>query len=278
MPILVSSTEDIASMTIKKVLLDEMGFKETNKTFDDFPVYENKGILLLTTNTPLINTNHLEEKFPTDLYIYLSRHTSYSKNPGLLTHTTGNWIKEALFGGQPESIAIAPSLAIKKAYLSLKKRSLEFNLTGYPVTMEATHHGPTIMNTPLIFIEIGSSEEQWKNETAAQIVALSALDVINNKLPENVITCLGIGGPHYCPNFNKLIESRDYATGHIIPKYVLENMNLDMIKNALTRTIPKCTRVVLDRKGIPSVSRQLIDNYLKNNSIETERVRSINHG
>ena len=144
--------------------------------------------------------------------------------------------------------------------------------------MEVTHHGPTIMNTPLLFMEIGSSEEQWRNEIAAEIVALSALDVINKKLPKNTITCLGIGGPHYCPNFNKLIQSHEYATGHIIPKYVLENMNLNMIKTALTRTIPQCTRVILDRKGIPSGARQLIDNYLRGNAIETERVRKLNHG
>ena len=114
LPILVCSTEDIASMTIKEVLIEKMNFKETKRIFDSYPVYENNGILLITTNTPLINTNNLEKEFPTDLYIYLSRHTSYSKDPGLLTHTTGNWIKEALFGGNPESLAVAPSLAIRK--------------------------------------------------------------------------------------------------------------------------------------------------------------------
>jgi len=46
-----------------------------------------------------------------------------------------------------------------------------------PVNHEVTHHGPTKFNQPSIFIEIGSTELGWRNETGGKIVAQAILNV-----------------------------------------------------------------------------------------------------
>ena len=35
------------------------------------------------------------------------------------------------------------------------------SVLDYEITIEATHHGPTSLKKPLLFIEIGSTEKQW---------------------------------------------------------------------------------------------------------------------
>ncbi|MHA2059587.1 MAG: D-aminoacyl-tRNA deacylase [Candidatus Ranarchaeia archaeon] len=278
MVVLISSTEDQASTTIRKVMISDMAFEPTEREFDKHPIYEKDGILLATTDQPLINTNHLEESLPTDLYIFLSRHKSTSNTPGLLTHTTGNWGSNTDFGGSPKTLAIAPPQALRTAFHSLQKYQQEFNLHRFMVTMEATHHGPTTMNTPLIFVEIGSTTTEWKNLDAAKAVALTAMEVARSNSSDTITSCIGIGGPHYCPNFNKLLANTPYAVGHIIPRYALANFDLEMIMKALSRSEPKVDQVILDWKGIPGSIRQDIVKYLNEQTVQTHRVRKLIHG
>jgi D-aminoacyl-tRNA deacylase len=47
------------------------------------------------------------------------------------------------------------------------------------ITLEATHHGP-ITNKPTMFLEIGSTEEYWKRQDAAQVMALVSVKKLVN--------------------------------------------------------------------------------------------------
>ncbi|MHA2408008.1 MAG: D-aminoacyl-tRNA deacylase [Candidatus Ranarchaeia archaeon] len=278
MVVLISSTEDQASTTIREILINDMAFQPTEREFDNHPIYEKDGVLLATTDTPLIHTDHLEKSLPTDLYVFLSRHKSTSDTPGLLTHTTGNWGTASDFGGSPKNIAVAPPQALRISFLSLQKYQREFGLHDFMVTLEATHHGPTEMNTPLLFVEIGSTPTEWKNLDAAKAVALTALDIAQSSPSDEITSCIGIGGPHYCPNFNKLLLRQSYALGHIIPRYALTDFDLDMIPMALSRSHPKVDQVILDWKGIPGNIRQDIVKYLSEHTIQSHRVRNLIHG
>jgi hypothetical protein len=42
---------------------------------------------------------------------------------------------------------------------------------GYETGIECTHHGPSAVGVPSLFVEVGSDEPQWKDETAARAVA-----------------------------------------------------------------------------------------------------------
>ncbi|MGV9170195.1 MAG: hypothetical protein ACOC38_09685, partial [Promethearchaeia archaeon] len=64
MRLLVTSEKDIASQTIKDVLLSDYGFDKTGETFEDHPVFAlDDQLKLITTERDLIHTNHLEEHF-----------------------------------------------------------------------------------------------------------------------------------------------------------------------------------------------------------------------
>ena len=47
----------------------------------------------------------------------------------------------------------------------------------YDLTLETTHHGP-VLSTPTLYIEIGSTESQWKSSAAGDAWA----SVISNNL------------------------------------------------------------------------------------------------
>jgi D-tyrosyl-tRNA(Tyr) deacylase len=55
-----------------------------------------------------------------------------------------------------------------------------------------------------VFVEIGSTETEWKDRKAGFVIAKSIAETIKNfkENPYNEIA-IGIGGPHYCPNLIK---------------------------------------------------------------------------
>jgi len=108
--------------------------------------------------------------------------------------------------------------------------------------MEADHHGPTI-DKPIIFVEIGSTGEEWGNKQAAKIVAEGTLAMIqSNKEYESV---LGIGGGHYTKKFTEFILETEYAVGHIAPKYVIDNLNFEMFKQAVEKNVESVKKAVV---------------------------------
>jgi D-aminoacyl-tRNA deacylase len=189
MPTFVMCTKDPASIKMGEYLIENY-FEETEKTFHDHPVFRYKNADLIVIDTEHIYADWLDKEYPTDLFIVLSRHSSKSGEPTLTVHTTGNW-GDALYGGQARTLSVAPA----QHMLPALKYMAEHKLEGFSVSYEVTHHGPTL-NTPIMFVEVGSTEEQWKREDAAAVVAEAALRAIE---PENVETAIGIGGGHYAP-------------------------------------------------------------------------------
>jgi D-tyrosyl-tRNA(Tyr) deacylase len=49
----------------------------------------------------------------------------------------------------------------------------------YEVSFECTHHGPSL-NVPTMFVELGSSFQQWSDLKGAEAVAYSAMTAIAN--------------------------------------------------------------------------------------------------
>ena len=131
----------------------------------------------------------------------------------------------------------------------LTENTKKYELQDYSITLEATHHGPLI-DKPCVFIEIGSTEIEWQDKRAGFIIAKTISDTIQEfkENPYNEVA-VGIGGPHYCPNFNKLQLKSNIAFSHIIPKYVLP-WKKEMIQEAINKTEEEVDFVVLDYKGI----------------------------
>lgn len=257
--VIMTTKVDLASMNIRERLIENFGFKETEKVFDGNPVFEMDGVLILTTNGEMIYYDNLDSSIENQLgikpklIVFASRHSSKQKLPALTTHITGNWGK-AMYGGKDESLAVAHPIAMKLALLKLN----ELNDLGWTVCYEATHHGPSEIDVPSLFIEIGSSEEEWVNDRAGEILAETIVYVLENveKADEKFKPALGIGGGHYAPKQTKRALNTDLAFGHILPKYA-QPVSRELLLKAIERTYDGIEAIYVDWKGSKGETREL---------------------
>jgi D-aminoacyl-tRNA deacylase len=248
--------------------------KKDGQVFDGNPVYASGEILLISSKRELVDSEHVERALKTDLLIFASRHRSTARKPALLVHCTGNWTAEAELGGRPYELAVAPASAMKEALLELARQKNMFDLKQYDVTMECTHHGPTSMSTPLLFVELGSDEVSWRDEVAGESVARAVMKVAKGVRVSRA--ALGVGGPHYAPNFTRVVQSSsDIAVGHVIPNYVLRTFRSDMMRKAIERTLEKVGLVLLDWKGLRSEQREFIKPMIDELNLETFKTHEI---
>ena len=268
MNVIMTTKVDLASMNIKRKLIENFGFKESDELFDGNPVYQNAKTIILTTNDEMIyydNLDHEIEKqlgFKPGIIIFASRHSSKQKLPALTTHITGNW-REAMYGGRDGSLAIAEPNAMKLALLKLN----ELNDMEWLVCYEATHHGPSELDVPSLFIEIGSSKEEWINDRAGEIVAETIIYVLDNyKKTKNKIA-LGIGGGHYAPKQTRRALEGELAFAHIAPKYV-HPLPKEMLLKALERTNGRVEAIHVDWKGSRGETRQMARALAEERGIE----------
>ncbi len=183
-----------------------------------------------------------------DFVIFASKHESESKEKTLSLHAPGNW-RIAEYGGTSGKVCRASALFQKKMFENLSKNSEQYHLKDYKITLEATHHGPLI-DKPCLFIEIGSTETQWVDRKAGFVIATTIRDTIEEFKPNPYAeVAIAIGGPHYCPNFNKLQLNSNVAIAHVIPSYSIP-ITKEMIQQAMDNTEEEVDFAVLDWKGL----------------------------
>lgn len=240
-------------MNIRHQLLINWGFQKSEEKIHN-TVYslsiENKDIRLVTINEEAIYF-HPTWSFHPQLIIYLSRHSSQSGTPTLSVHTPGN-LSQATKGGLTRKISIAPAIAMKEALHEMAKQREAIGLE-YEVSYECTHHGPSF-NVPTMFVELGSSPLQWGDSEAAKVVARAVIASIRSSTSKHIVT-LGIGGPHYNQKFTRLALEGPHAFGHIIPKYLIPEVDIEILKQCVDHTLEPVELIILDWKGIRSVNR-----------------------
>ncbi|MBI2147695.1 D-aminoacyl-tRNA deacylase [Candidatus Woesearchaeota archaeon] len=252
---LLFSSSDIASMNIQKHIL-EKGIADVmpNKEYGNFPVrsWTTKchTIKMYTTEMFSIHCDHIDQEIdPCDAIVFVTKHRSKEEVPAVTVHSPGNW-GEALFGGKPASIN-SPLPRLLRAGLEQLQQQVKQQTKkeiGSPsiAALEATHHGPDI-DTPCMFIELGSCEQQWQDPAGGKIVAEALMALLEMDIPEYDIA-VGLGGPHYCPNFVKVMEKSDYCFGHICPKYCLKDLTKELLRDAMEKS--NATVIILDWKGL----------------------------
>jgi len=225
--------------------------------------------ILYTENLDLEKINQY------DFVIFASKHQSEKKEKTLSVHAPGNW-RTAEFGGHSGKICRTSAFFQKQIFEKLEANADLYKLKDYKITLEATHHGPLI-NKPCVFIEIGSTETEWKNKKAAFIVAKTISETISEfkENPYNEVA-IAIGGPHYCPNFNKIQLSSNVAISHIIPQHALP-LKEEMIKEAVEKTEEEIDFALLDWKGLgTSEQRQQILEILGKFYIRHKKTSDVN--
>ena len=282
---IITSSKDLAGATIRQQLLKDYGFEEVEgESFDSSKVFslriEDCEARLFTVASDSIHCENIDKRIPAaELFIFATRHYSKAGVPALTTHSIGNWDK-AEFGGKDRTICQSPAVLIKLFLQNLEAVAKSESYNG-EVVQEATHHGPYI-EKPAVFIEVGSSEQQWRDAKLASMVADSligglgdfvALNEQNGQNREYEIL-VALGGLHYATSFRKLMLDSKYAVGHICPKHMLSFLtaNPQLLQQAMNSCHPeKAGAVALDWKGLGK-EKQKVKELLDSNGIKYFRV------
>jgi len=274
MILLVASNKDAAGLSITRQVLDHYPFKITGATFQKNPVYSTqinkKEVTLIMLNEETINAQHLTEGFPKpSLIVFMSRHSSTSGKPTLSVHTPGN-LGPAEFGGLPRQVSISPATAMRDALKALAYFKEGMQL-AYEVSYECTHHGPSL-DVPTMFVELGSSPEQWRDLKAAEAVAHAAMSAIGKFAASEETAVLGIGGTHYNERFTRMALDGEAVFGHMIPKYAVPLVDSEMLRQCMKKTLERVECAILDWKGIKSADKPQLLRVLEEVGLQYRKV------
>lgn len=274
MILIASSVKDVASLNIENQILKHYDLKKTIEKFQGNHLYVadigGKSVKLATLSEELTYAQNVANAFiDLELVIFISKHSSISATPTLSTHTPGN-LSQAKFGGIPRRVSISPGNSMRDALKVLMKLKEEFQL-DYEVSYECTHHGPSL-DVPAMFIELGSSPKQWKDPRAAEVVAHATMEAISRFGATSVDTVLGIGGPHYNRKFTEMALGDEVAFGHIVPKYAAANLDSEILRQCINRTVEKVEFAILDWKGIRSEHKPGLVSMLREANVHFRKV------
>jgi D-aminoacyl-tRNA deacylase len=201
------------------------------------------------------------------LILVASPHSSSAGVMSLSIHSPGNFGK-AKVGGAPRKLSIAPAVYLGEGLRKFKEIKEREGLE-HVVTLEVTHHGPTL-DLPIVFVELGSDEKGWASVGGAK----AAAEVIRHllDLEPSGEALVGVGGPHYAPSFTKLtLSGRNF--GHICPKYALPNLDGEMLVQMVEKTTPRPEKLVIEWKGVPGRYRENIIRVAEEMGLVIEKLR-----
>ncbi|MCD6502967.1 MAG: hypothetical protein DRN30_04720 [Thermoplasmata archaeon] len=246
--VLVMCRRDVASVNIGEHIIDMTKPKSASQ-FNNEPVYEIfENVLMVTIDKDHIFYNDLDKEISRtlgitpDILVFLSRHSSATKIRTLTVHPVGNY-NENPYGGLPRTLVYAEPYLMSETLRHLYKKSKDLD---YRCSYEVTHHGPYV-SSRTFFIEIGSSEEAWKDKDAGSAVASALVDALESFLDgrhSKKRPMVGVGGGHYAPRFTSYALD-GFNFGHMVPEH---SMNLDSILMAL-RFTPDVESVGIHWKG-----------------------------
>jgi D-aminoacyl-tRNA deacylase len=257
--IIAYTTEDPAGSNVARRLHELYGFKPSEMILEagtELRAWEYHSVKLVELHTRLSNASEYLSQVPSfaaGLVIFASRHKAESGRPSFTVHSTGNWGDDPQWGGNPHELGKTSAKAIASAYRWFKDNPHD----GFELSLEATHHGPTSLHSPSVFVELGSSEKEWKKTDAGGHLASCVMAVAQNWSSEQGRTALGMGGTHYASKFNPL-EGKEFNFSFICPKHALDNFSTQMLKQAIAKTAEKVECIVLDWKGTTLPQRDAV--------------------
>jgi D-aminoacyl-tRNA deacylase len=265
MHLIVCSSRDVASMNIMNNLLTMLDFERGK--IGDYEFYYTEDIGIVKIDERLIYADYLDEKLKKlglefEEILFASRHSSKDGRNILTVHVSGN-VGTADYGGKPYSLAKPSPITMKNYTLALIERIEE--LPDFEFTLEATHHGPSEIQTPSAFYEIGSTEEAWRNEKAGEIVAESMIEALRDDRRDWIIA-VGVGGTHYVPRQTEIMISTKFTFGHNFAKYTFPHLNEEIVEKAVK--ISDAKFIVIDEKSVTSNVKNLIKNVAEKLNID----------
>ncbi len=210
------------------------------------------------------------EKIKEEKIVFLSKHASEAGTKSLTVHMIGNF-GDAKYGGKSRELSGALPWVGANYLRSLGEKNVSsgLNKQGFVVSYEATHHGP-FTNKKCVFIELGSSPADWKNELGAKVIAETVVESTLDRVGDKIV--IGIGGGHYAPDFTKLTLRQPFAFGHICPKHHLENLNYALFDQMVKKS--RASMVILDWKGLKEHKEKVLK-FVDKSGLPFERVQNL---
>ncbi|WP_318566880.1 D-aminoacyl-tRNA deacylase [Salinigranum marinum] len=193
------------------------------------------------------------------LLLFLSRHSGET-GPLLSAHFTGNF-GPAEYGGSDGELARACPRAQQAVVAALDRHAPD----GYDVGIECTHHGPSRIGVPSMFVELGSSDEEWDDPNGARAVARAVLDLsgvpADRTDGDRTRHVVGFGGGHYAPRFERIVRETDWAVGHVGADWPLDAMghpreHPEVVRGAFEASAADLAVVDGDRPSLVDVVRE----------------------
>ncbi len=269
-PLIVASRTDPASFNIAQNLIQHHGFELAGQSGPRPNLYKRGDVNLILVDRECIHVGPQDIPVTAGFIIFASKHRSNTETPALTVHATGNLFREAKYGGEPEEVSFVEPSRISAALSSLAN-GVKREKFRIEVTMEATHHGPTSFQVPVLFLEIGSGREEWTNPILGRIAADAAVSATVNNLtaPTNAV---GFGGTHYPAKHTLLNLQGTHAIGHVVSKYAIEARVSDkIIQDTFTKTVGGCRTAVVDWKGLKGEQRRVLVDKLSGWNIDIVR-------
>ena len=242
---IICSEMDDASQNVARHLLKRVPWARCSEG----PVQWTYGnFQLLVTKGRLIKQEALDRELNADLLIFASRHQSEKrKGPVFTAHFTGN-----IEGSQQvvPTLARAAPRALKLVVERLKR------LSSIEVLVEVTHHCPCTIDTPSLFVEIGSSKSEWTDEALGDTMAQAILSLDSPLLNSQCVTAVGFGGPHYALRHTEVLLGSDICYGHIFATYQLERLSPAIVQEAFEKS--RAQFAYFDRKQMGAERDRLL--------------------
>ena len=231
--LVIISSGDIASVNQGKALLNKGQWLKIDD-IEKCPAYSLLHVRMWWLPDGCLWQDDLDKRWETtfdeevDEVIFPSRHSAASGQACLTLHPIGTM--QIPVGETPEyggKAADCPPPSPRLAPWWRELNRIASDMEDFSLSLETTHHGPWL-NTPCLFIEIGSTAENWPHIGAAELLAdimwrglgLDGGDGIGawNGTDLVVIT---IGGGHYAPRGNKLGLLENVRIAHMLATYSL---------------------------------------------------------
>ena len=305
--LLVASKSDTASMTLYDAMMRLDGWsKPFTITSGDYYIHECGSVYLLVIDQIHIRADNIDLLFKkqTGLSVYdiliLSRHVSRSNTPAMTLHAIGipgilPYGEEGISGGK-NGLLVPPSKYFASLFRRMNTLARKKKLDAdFDLTLETTHHGP-ILTTPTLYIEIGSTEDEWGREDIADCWAEVISDVLvmfgskSVYFNSDLDVMIGFGGGHYAPRHKAVILNSEINVGHIIANYSLifeQNDESESPSGPWSECIQSAvdsTRISfpqskifahLDRKSFKGWQRSAIIQKLDDLGVEVRRAKQI---
>ena len=133
------------------------------------------------------------------------------------------------------------------------------------MSLEVTHHGPSEVKEPLLYMEVGSDEAAWANMDACRAV-IEAIVELSRGDPPTVKTAIGFGGPHYAPNFTEAVKGGEIA-------FNLNRLYEYMYRRLITANIKKDDAVMEEILNMLTEFREVWREVFKQHQMETAEPR-----